>query len=192
AEVGVRVDAHFDDDVLAVLPLARDAEFLAVLEPGGDLDVDVAVADAEANRPAERRGQERDVSFHFDSFRRRLRLRPRAPASAAPAGGPTEQVLESATSTAAKHAAEDLLGHLRVHLLGAARTVLETAARESRAGCARWYVRPELVVHRLLLRIGEHVVGVLDLLEARLGLLVARVAIRVVLAGGLAISLGNF
>src|SRR4029453_2884611 len=47
----------------------------------------------------------------------------------------------------------------------------------------------ERVVLLALLRVREHVVGVLDLLEALLGRLVARVSVRVVLAGQLSVSL---
>ena len=73
SEVGVRVDADLDDDVLARLPLPRDPQFLAVFEAGRDLDVDLAVADAEADRAAERRGQERNASLDLNGLGRRLR-----------------------------------------------------------------------------------------------------------------------
>ena len=65
----------------------------------------------------------------------------------------------------------------------------------ARAGCASRAALPEArehaagVVLLALLGVGEGVVGLLDLLELLLGLLVAGVAVRVVLAGELAVGL---
>ena len=49
--------------------------------------------------------------------------------------------------------------------------------------------KAELVVAGLLIRVGEHLVGLVDLLELLLGLLVVRVQVRVVLPGHLLIGL---
>ena len=84
AEELVRLDAHLHHDVLAHLSLARDAELFAVFKPGRDLDVDLAVADAQANGAADCRREEGNVRLDVDSFRRRLRSR--APATAAAVG----------------------------------------------------------------------------------------------------------
>src|SRR5919106_1229234 len=64
---------------------------------------------------------------------------------------------------------------------------LEVAAAR-RAGPGE-EARPDLVVLLALLRIGEDVVGALDLLEALLRLRIPRVRVRVVLAGQLAVRL---
>ena len=48
------------------------------------------------------------------------------------------------------------------------------------------------VVRGLLLRVGEHLVGLLGLLEFLFGILVVRIAVRVVLHGQLAVGLLDF
>ena len=50
-------------------------------------------------------------------------------------------------------------------------------------------VEAELIVPRPLFRVGEHLVGLVQLLEALLGLLVVGVQVRVALLGQLAVSL---
>src|SRR5436305_1738242 len=81
-------------------------------------------------------------------------------------------------ATAAEHAAEHFLGHLRIDLLAAAPAWELEAARKARPGRAGRNVGAELVVDALLLRITQRVVGVLNFLEATFGSLVARIAIR--------------
>src|SRR5262245_1571361 len=198
AEVRVRVHADADDDVLPVFPLTGDAQLLPVLEPGRDLDVDLPVADAQPDRPAQRRGLERDARFHLQCLCWRLWPRSASTSRTCSAGERAEQVFKSAgppawPAPAAEHPAKDLLGHFRVHLLPtrAAGTELKPA-REAAAGRALGHFGPELVVHGLLLRVAQGVIRVLNLLEPGLGLLVPRVAIWVVLAGELLVRLRDF
>ena len=101
-------------------PCPATRSFLPSSNPAGHLDVDVPVADPQADRPADGRGQERDSGLDLDGLRGRLSPRP-APAPPPPAPAErAEQVLEPpapATPAAAEHPAEHLLGHLRVDLL---------------------------------------------------------------------------
>ncbi|ELA00912.1 NAD-specific glutamate dehydrogenase [Cupriavidus sp. HMR-1] len=95
----------------------------------------------------------------------------RAAATASAAGCLAEDVAEDIAerfreATAAKPAAAESTGHVRVHASVAV-----------------------LIVSRLLLGVGEHLVGLLDLLEFLLGFLVIRIAVRMVLHRELAISL---
>ena len=85
-------------------------------------------------------------------------------------------------AAAAEQVGEDVRERARVE--AAAR-----AAGARRPGAAGERVEPAAVVLLALLRVAEHVVGVLDLLEALLGLGVAGVAVGVVLAHELAVRL---
>ena len=117
------------------------------------------------------------------------RPRPRARAAAASSRTGPRTRRRRRRPAAAEHPAEHLLGHLGIDLLAAAAAELEDPPPGTQPRPARRDVGPELVVHRLLLRVAQHVVGVLDLLEPGLGLLVAGVAVGVVLAGQLAVRL---
>ena len=59
----MRLDVNGDDDVLAEFSLAADAKFAAILETGRDFDIEVAVADAEADGAAESGRQEWDAGL---------------------------------------------------------------------------------------------------------------------------------
>ena len=85
------------------------------------------------------------------------------------------------TTAAAEEPAEEIAEVAEV-----ADVEVEAAAGLAAAACA---VRTERVVLLALLRVLQHVVRRLDLLEARLRALVARVAIRVMLARELAVRL---
>src|SRR5580765_5509042 len=123
-----------------------------------------------------------------------LRARPRSPAprlllAAAPEKG-AEEVGERALVTS-EHVGDFLLGHRTE--AGAARGRRPLAAkRASRclSGALRLLVltpvRAQLVVFAALFRIAEHLVGLVDLLEAGLRRLVARIDVGVVLPGELA------
>ena len=83
----MRFDVDANDNVLTILPLPRHTELFAILETRGHFDVDVAIADAEADRAAECRGQERNIRFDFDGLRRRCRTRSTATGFPAAPGG---------------------------------------------------------------------------------------------------------
>src|SRR5262249_40087618 len=136
-----------------------------------------------------------DGNLGFDLLRRR------GPPRAAAARALAEQVAQIHPAGGPGAAAEDLAEQvgrlLGVHLLRTARPAAPVevevrpapppgrAARETgpRLG------RAEAVVVRALRLVAEHVVGLLHLLEVRLGLLVARVAVGVVLPRQLAVRL---
>ena len=88
--------------------------------------------------------------------------------------------LLTAAEAAAEKAAEDIAQIAEVE---ARRAVAPSGAACAIAGVDAG--KTKLVVPRLFLRIGQHLVGLVDLLELLLGLLVAGVHIRVVFAGQL-------
>jgi hypothetical protein len=111
------------------------------------------------------------------------RLPPLEPRPAAAASAAAEQVLERAL------AAE--VAHERAQGVGQVEAGIESAAAEATAracaGAARGVA--ELVVARTLLRIVQHLVGFGGLLELRLGVRIARVAVGMPLHGELAVRL---
>ncbi len=94
---------------------------------------------------------------------------------------------EHGIAPAAPPAAEDVTEHV-------AEDVAERIGRaEARTGPARRIESRAavLVVGRALLRVGQHLVGLLGLLEALFGFLVVGIAVRVVLHGQAPVSLGD-
>ena len=77
-----------------------------------------------------------------------------------------------------------------VEALDAEKKAAAEAAKAARSTAAHVRLfKAKLIVPRTLLRIGEHLVGLVDLLEARFGFLVVRVKVRVAGLGCLAVSL---
>ena len=95
------------------------------------------------------------------------------------AAAPAEQGLEKVRET---RAVEVLAVEVEVHIFKA-RSALELLAMLP--------VGAELIVHTPLFRVFEHFVGFVDILEFVFGLLVARVQVRVVLAGQLLVGSGD-
>jgi hypothetical protein len=109
----------------------------------------------------------------------------RAGAGAGVAGGPAEEPAEQVAEIARTTRAEDVR-HVERRAAGAAgATALEATAAE-RAATEQ---RPRLVVLLALRVVGEDVVGLGDLLEPSFGLRIARVLVRVQLAGELPVGL---
>ncbi len=103
-----------------------------------------------------------------------------SPLGAGAAGG-------AAAKAAAEEAAEDVPQIAKVE------AALETAA-ETTGACAIAGIHPgkaELVVALALVAVAEDLIGLVDLLESGLGLLVAGVQVRVVLLGQLPVGLLN-
>src|SRR5205085_6455033 len=121
--------------------------------------------DRDLGLDAAQRVLEREVDHRLEvgSAHPALGARPRAAAAPAAAEEPAEQVAEIAD--------------------------VEVEARAAEPAGPRHPIRAEGVVLLPLLRVGEEVVGVLHLLEPLLGGVVARVPVRVVLAGELAVGL---
>src|SRR5439155_23476147 len=173
-------DAQRAEQVLSVRALARQAHRLAVADAGRDAHVDLPAADVERQRAAAGRGVEGDR--HLVGL---LRGR-RGPATGA-ARAPAAVGAEAAKPAEAAELAEDFL-ELRGIDLGAAAGAaapVESGAAGRLAGADE----AEAVVLLAFLLVAEDVVGVLDFLEAGLGLLVARVAVGVVLPRQLAVGL---
>ena len=76
--------------------------------------------------------------------------------------------------------------------VGPARAAAWLGSRPACAGIAVLRIEAELVVHLTLLGVAQDVVGFLDVLEALLGGLVARIQIGMVLARELAVGLADF
>src|SRR5439155_1160289 len=122
---------------------------------------------------------ELDLRAVLDAGRNAHRVALRAPLAPRPATRLAALLLRSAaTATAAEQAAEDV-AEVEVAEVERRRPGSRTAA----------VARAEGVVLLALLGVREHVVGVLDLLEALLRLGVARVLVRVVLLDELAVGL---
>ncbi len=191
-------DGDHDADILALAredrirrhlhrcPQPGHAENRPLFDPGGDFDLDPAPAWQlhSAARAAIDLGEaDRDGSLHINRPLGRLLAR-------APAGVAEDRAEDVAESAAL---AKEIL-----HILGRDRPVLDPLPRiRAAAGptrgarfgpgrLSRRPVLPELVVKPSLLGVREHLVGFGELLEARLGLPVARVQVGMVLAGELA------
>src|SRR5262249_18266919 len=127
------------------------------------------------------------LGFHFAG-----RFRAGAPSAAAPPLA-AEDLLESAAAApAAEHVAENLRGHFRIALKLKSTTRRPFAPVEAARSRSRPRSRAgeaELIVLRAAFLVTQHVVGFLHFLEARFRLLVAGVAVGVILARELAVSL---
>ena len=127
-------------------------------------------ADVDLLLAAERRLFKGDVQAHAQVF---------APARAAALGLP-------AAEAAAENIAEDIPEAAAENVAKAAE-----AAETGAAGAAGGRVErrmAELVILRALVGIGQHLVGLVDLLEALLAFLIARMQVRVVGLGQLAVG----
>jgi hypothetical protein len=178
--------------IRARLPLALEADLLAVCHALRDLDLGLLAAlHGERDGVAADRGQEIERGLRGD-----VRALARTPFTAEAAG-------RRAEAATAEHAAEQILepagavGGTAASLAGRAlaeqpaEDVLEagTSAAGARREPGAGSHGADLVVLAAHLGVGQHRVRLADLLEARLGLGVARIGIRVVLTRQLAVRL---
>src|SRR5262249_34596214 len=109
--------------------------------------------------------------------------RPRAPPAARAAAAAAEQVVERALAAEVAHERAQRVGQVEAGVEATA------AAAKAAARAAAGLRVAELVVARALLRVVQHLVRLGGFLELGLGLLVARVAVRMPLHGELAVGL---
>ena len=200
--------------VAAGFSFAGGAHARAVLDPDRDAHVDAARVAALLDRHAAGRAVirlfERQLDFVLDVAallrarraplprRGRLRAAPPPPKNVRKksengSSFPNSSCISS--SVIVRYAARP--AHVDVPGAAARRTAAErVAAGEALALLLRLFVlapvRPELVVLPPLVRVAEHLVRLVDFLEARLGRLVARIDVRVVLSRQLPVRLLEF
>ena len=184
--------------------LAGGADPRAVLDAGGDPDVDrarLSVAAGSTSRrvvPLNASSSVRSTGCSNRGPRRGRGARPARRGRSARRRPATAEERAGRSPRTDRRVAEHLL-----HLFGRHRAVAAAAGprqaaldgrrrRPPGACCACSYMRqfaPSSSVLPPLLRVPEHLVGLVDLLELRLGGLVARVQVRMVLARQLAVGL---
>ncbi len=180
----MRLDFHLEVHVHAAGGAGRHAEPLSFFDAGRHFHVDVLAADRNGDAPAGGRHHERHAEFGFYFL---LRLGAGLLFLSLPATAKHAAKVEPTRSAArpAEQIAKHLLRRLRVYV--SARKAARPTARKA-AGPARL---PGHVEHLLLLRVGEHVVGVVHFLKLCFRGFVAGVAVRVEPLRELAVRLGD-
>ena len=143
---------------------------------GAEGRLQVHAAAAAAGHFFQRQGQ---FGLHVTAATRLLLTETAERITAETAAAPAEQGLEKVREACT---VEVLAVEVEVHIFKA-RSALELLAMLP--------VGAELIVHTPLFRVFEHFVGFVDILEFVFGLLVARIQVRVVLAGQLLVGSGD-
>ena len=188
AEMGVRLDVQSQMKIGARGALPLQAENLPFLDARGNFDGKLVIVEVKIDGAAESRGQEGNRHIGSDGFLR-TRLGP-----ARSATRPLAKDIAEVGAPLAAHARHDIsqyLLRLRIDLRSAGAASSPVKGPSARSAAEAW-LRAGKSVAVVLFAFGlvaENIVGVLDLLELRLGLLVARIAVRVMLPGQTAIGL---
>src|SRR5579862_8356201 len=185
-KISVWPNTDFDVQILAARALTCKAHGLAFGHARGYANVDVLAIHIEANRAASGRRLQRDGHLWNVLWRRSGRGLTASPAAAA-----SKSVAEA--RKAAKLTEKFFkLSWIDLRALPGPAAPVKCCAAWKAASCGSRPGTPNAVVLLAFFFVAEDVVGVLNLLEARFGLLVAGIAIGMMLARQFAIRLFDF